>query len=83
MRSCGRSARARSRSSGSIRIRAGRDLELTWNGSVLALSVDGRPTDAGAAAALERLAAARERGSYAAHAHRLVDDLWEVLVLPL
>ncbi len=61
----------------------GRDLELTWNGSVLALSVDGRPTDAGAAAALERLAAARERGSYAAHAHRLVDDLWEVLVLPL
>ena len=61
----------------------GNDLELTWDGSVLALAVDGRPVDAGAAMALERLATSRERGPYAAHAHRLVDDLWEVLVLPL
>jgi hypothetical protein len=61
----------------------GDELELTWDGSVQVLSVDGRPFDASAAPALERLAASRERGPYAAHAQRLVDDLWEVLVLPL
>lgn len=62
---------------------SGADLELTWDGAVLALTVDGRPVDAGAAEALERLASSRERGPYAAQAHRLADDLWEVLVLPL
>jgi hypothetical protein len=41
------------------------------------------PADPSSAAALELLAAAREDGSYAAHAARLDDDLWEILVLPL
>ena len=61
----------------------GDDLELTWDGSTLSLAADGMPADPSGAAALERLAAAREDGSYAAHAARLDGDLWEILVLPL
>jgi len=61
----------------------GDDLELTWDGSTLALLTDGMPADAGDAAALERIATEREEGSYAAHAHRLEGDLFELLVLPL
>ena len=61
----------------------GDDLELTWDGSTLALVADGMPADPSNAAALERLAASRERGAYAAHAGRLDGDLWEILVLPL
>lgn len=61
----------------------GDDLELTWDGSTLALLTDGMPADAGDAAPLERIAAEREEGSYAAHAHRLEGDLFELLVLPL
>jgi hypothetical protein len=59
------------------------DLELTWDGATLALVSDRMPADPGRAAALERLARQRQRGSYVARAHRLADDLWEVLVLPL
>jgi hypothetical protein len=61
----------------------GDDLELTWDGSTRRLVVDGMPADPSAAPALERLAATRERGNYAAHAHRLERDLWEVLILKL
>ena len=61
----------------------GEDLELTWDGSTLALQVDGMPTDPSAAAALERLASERADGAYAAHAHRLDGDLFEILVLAL
>jgi hypothetical protein len=61
----------------------GDDLELTWNGSTLELVADGMPADPSRATALERLAAGRERGAYAAHASRLEGDLFEVLVLAL
>ncbi len=61
----------------------GDDLELTWEGSTLALLTDGMPADAADAAPLERIATEREEGSYAAHAHRLEGDLFELLVLPL
>jgi len=61
----------------------GDDLELTYDGSTLALTVDGLPTDPGAAPALERLASEREAGGYAANAHRLDGDLFEILVFPL
>jgi hypothetical protein len=61
----------------------GSELELTWSRSVLALSIDGAPADPGRAAALERIAAARVSGPYAAHAHRLRGDLWELSVLRL
>jgi hypothetical protein len=61
----------------------GDDLELTWNASSLELVADGMPADPSRAAALERIAAAREDGPYAAHAHRLEGDLFELLVLPL
>ena len=61
----------------------GDDLELTWDGATLVLVADGMPADPSGAAALERLAAAREDGSYAAHATRLDGDLFEVLVLAL
>ncbi len=61
----------------------GSELELTWNGSELELTIDELPVDPGQAAALERLAAARVNGAYAAHAHRLRGNLWEVSVLPL
>jgi hypothetical protein len=59
------------------------DLELTWNGESLELVADGMPADPSSAAPLERIAAEREEGPYAAHAHRLDGDLFELLVLPL
>ncbi len=62
---------------------SGTELELTWDGATLALSVDDLPADPSRAQSLERIAAARERGPYAAHAHRLRGDLWELSVLPL
>ena len=46
-----------------------------WDGSTLALTVDSLPADPSRAPALERIAAARETGPYAAHAHRLRGDL--------
>ena len=61
----------------------GDELELTWDGSTLALTVDGLPADPARAAGLERIAAARESGAYASHAHRLRGDLFELSVLPL
>jgi hypothetical protein len=61
----------------------GDDLELTWDGSMLALVVDGRPFDPSAAPALERIASDRESGAYAAHAHRLEGNVFELLVLAL
>lgn len=61
----------------------GDDLELTWDGTSLALSTDGMPADPAHADALAQIAAEREGGAYAAAAHRLDDDLWELLILPL
>ena len=61
----------------------GNELELTWNGSELELSIDNLPADPSQAAALERIAAGRVNGAYAAHAHRLRGDLWELSVLQL
>jgi hypothetical protein len=61
----------------------GDELELTWNGSELLLTVDGLPADPGRAAALEHLARSRVRGSFAAHAHRLRGEHWELSVLAL
>jgi hypothetical protein len=61
----------------------GDDLELTWDGETLALAADGIPVDVERAAALEQLAAERERGPYAARARRLEADLFEISVLPL
>jgi hypothetical protein len=61
----------------------GDNLELTWDGAALALVVDGMPGDPSDAAALERLASARESASYAAQAGRLDGALWEILILPL
>lgn len=61
----------------------GDDLELTWNGDVLALSINGVPAEPSRAAALQRIASTRVRGAYAAHAHRLYGDLWELSVLRL
>jgi hypothetical protein len=62
----------------------GTDLELTWDGSMLSLTVDTLPADPAQADALERIASARQPGrSYAARAHRLAGELWEILVLPL
>jgi len=61
----------------------GDELELTWDGTTLSLTVDGVPENAARASALERIAAAREPGSYAVHAHRLKGELWELLLLPL
>ena len=62
---------------------SGDELELTWDGATLALTVDNLPADPSRAQSLERIAAARENGPYAAHAHRLRGDLWELSVLPL
>lgn len=61
----------------------GDDLELTFDGETVSLRVDDLPSGAERADALRVLAEAREDGAYAAHAHRLVGDLWEVLILPL
>jgi hypothetical protein len=61
----------------------GAELELTWTGSELELTIDDLPADPSQAPALERLAVERVDGAYAAYAHRLRDDLWELSVLPL
>jgi hypothetical protein len=61
----------------------GDDLELTWDGATLALTEDGRPASPGGASALEAIARTRERGAYAAGAHRLEGDLFEISVLAL
>ena len=61
----------------------GADLELTFDGETAELRVDAMPAGPEGAEALRVLAESREDGAYAAHAHRLADDLWEVLILPL
>ena len=61
----------------------GSDLELTRTGSGLELSIDGVPANPAQAPGLERVASARIGGAYAAHAHRVRGDLWEVSVLAL
>jgi hypothetical protein len=61
----------------------GNRLELTWSGSQLALTVDELPAEPSRASALERIAARRVDGAYAAYAHRLRGDLWELSVLQL
>ena len=61
----------------------GNELELTWNESELVLTVDDLQADPGRAEALERIARARVAGPYAAHAHRLRGDVWELSVLAL
>jgi hypothetical protein len=61
----------------------GSELELTWNGSEVLLTIDDLPADPGRASALERIASARVDGAYAAHAHRLRGDVWELSVLAL
>jgi hypothetical protein len=61
----------------------GDELELTWNGTALELTVDDMPTEPGRAEALRRIATSRVPGPYAAHAHRLRGDVWELSVLAL
>jgi len=61
----------------------GSELELTWNGVTHLLTVDGAPASPTRAEALERIATGRVRGSYAAHAHRLEGELWEIRILAL
>jgi hypothetical protein len=61
----------------------GDELELTWNGTALELTIDDMPTEPGRAEALRRIATSRVPGPYAAHAHRLRDDVWELSVLAL
>lgn len=61
----------------------GDDLQLVWHGSQRELTIDGVPADPAQASALERIAGTRVKGAYAAHAHRLRGDLWEVSVLAL
>jgi hypothetical protein len=61
----------------------GDELRLTWDGSTLELARDGVPADPAQATALERIAAARLRGAYAAYARRVRGDLWELSVLAL
>ena len=53
------------------------------DGSAHALTIDGALASPPRGAALERIAAERVKGSYAAHAHRVDGDLWEILVLAL
>jgi hypothetical protein len=61
----------------------GDELELTWNGSSLELTIDGVPAEPSRAEALQRMASSRVSGPYAAHAHRLRADVWELSVLAL
>ena len=61
----------------------GDDLQLTWDGETLALAADGIPVDVERAQALERVAAERQSGPYAATAQRLEGDLFELSILPL
>src|SRR5262245_4104123 len=46
----------------------GTELELTWSGSELRLTIDDLPADPSRAEALERIARTRVSGAYAAHA---------------
>ena len=61
----------------------GSDLALTWNGTQLALTIDHLPAEPSRAAALGQLASSRVVGAYAARAHRVRDDLWELSILAL
>jgi hypothetical protein len=61
----------------------GDELELTWNGSERELTIDELPADPSKAAALDCIASDRVDGAYAAHAHRLRGDLWELSILAL
>lgn len=61
----------------------GDELELTWDGSQQSLIIDGVPADPAQASALEDVASSRVSGAYAARAHRLRGDLWELSVLAL
>ncbi|MGH3017423.1 MAG: hypothetical protein ACRDLU_03505 [Gaiellaceae bacterium] len=61
----------------------GDDLELTWDGETLSLAADGIPVEVERAEALERIAAERQAGPYAARATRLKDSLFELAVYPL
>lgn len=61
----------------------GDDLELSFDGTMLALMVDGMPAAPDRAESLRSLAQSREDGAYVAQAHRLADHLWEVSILPL
>lgn len=61
----------------------GDDLELSWDGETLALAADGIPVGVERAAALERVAAERQRGPYVARARRLEGDLFELSILAL
>jgi hypothetical protein len=61
----------------------GDELALTWNGSELELTIDELPASPTQASALERIAISRVDGAYAAHAHRLRGDAWEISILPL
>lgn len=61
----------------------GDELQLTWNGATVELTIDGVPADPAQASALERVATARLGGPYAVHAHRVRGDLWELSVLAL
>jgi hypothetical protein len=58
----------------------GDELQLTWDGSRFELTIDGVPADPAQASGLQRVASGRVEGAYAAHAHRVRDDLWEVSV---
>lgn len=61
----------------------GTDFELAFDGETRALTIDGMPSGPVGAEALGSLAESRVQGAYSAHAHRLADDLFEVLILPL
>jgi hypothetical protein len=61
----------------------GDELQLGWDGAQSELTIDAVPADPARAVALERIASRRVRGAYAAHAHRLHRDLWEISVLAL
>jgi hypothetical protein len=59
------------------------ELELTWTGSERALVADSLPADPSRAAALARIAESRVRGAYAAQAHRVRGEAWEISVRAL
>ena len=61
----------------------GDEVQLSWDGAQSALTIDGVPADPARAVALEHIASRRVPGAYAAHAHRLRGDLWEISVLAL
>ncbi len=61
----------------------GDDLELTWDGEMLALAADGIPVDVERAEALEDVASGRQAGPYAARATRLDGSLFELSIFPL